>query len=168
MPDNAESGARAANREGFAARIPRDAIAGAGVLVFCVATYLVTLTFREAPAVIAQNVQPATFPRMVLVVMAVLAGIIILRSFRTQDKPQKPLKPMVWLSAIVMPGFVVAFYLLGILPAMILLCFFLPLLWGERRFAIIVPYSIVFPVAIYLLFATVLKVHFEPSPLAFW
>ena len=167
MPDNPETDGRAASRW-FAARIPHDAIAGAGVLAFCLVTYLVTLTFKEAPAVIAQNVQPATFPRMVLVVMAVLAGIIIFQSFRKPDKPQKRLKPMVWLSAIVMPGFAVVFYLLGILPAMILLCFFLPLLWGERRLQFIVPYSIVFPVAIYLLFATVLKVHFEPSPLAFW
>jgi len=167
MPDNPESEGRAANR-GVAARIPHDAIAGAGVLVFCLVVYLVTLTFKQAPAVIAQNVQPATFPRMVLVVMAVLAGIIIFRSFNIPDTPQKRLKPMVWLSATVMPGFVVVFYLLGILPAMMLLCFFLPLLWGERRFRFIVPYSILFPLAVYLLFVTVLKVHFEPSPLAFW
>ncbi len=168
MPDNAESGTRVANREGFATRIPRDAIVGAGVLAFCLATYLVTLTFKEAPAVIAQNVQPATFPRMVLVVMAVLAGIIMFQSFRTPGKQRKQLKPMVWLSALVMPGFVIAFYLLGILPAMILLCVFLPLLWGERRLRFILPYSIIFPTAVYLLFAVVLKVHFEPSPLAFW
>ena len=167
MPEQPLEGGRAAG-DAPAARIPRDAIAGTGVLLFCLAAYLVTLTFKEAPPALAQNVQPATFPRMVLVVMAVLAGIIIFQSFRKPDKPQKRLKPMVWLSAIVMPGFVVVFYLLGILPAMILLCFFLPLLWGERRFQFIVPYSIVFPVAIYLLFATVLKVHFEPSPLAFW
>ncbi|UCH75554.1 MAG: tripartite tricarboxylate transporter TctB family protein [Rhodospirillales bacterium] len=167
MPDSPQSGERAAKQR-FAARIPGDAIAGAAVLAFCFAAYLVTLTFREAPAAIAQNVQPATFPRMVLAVMAVLAGVIIFQSFRTADKKRKPLKPMVWFSALVMPGFVIAFYLLGILPAMTLLCLGLPVLWGERRFAIIVPYSIVFPVAIYLLFAVVLKVHFEPSPLAFW
>lgn len=167
MPDADETGRRAA-KPGLAARIPRDAIAGVAVLAFCLVTYLVTLTFRKAPAVIAQNVQPATFPRMVLVVMAVLAGIIIFQSFRAPDKSQNQLKPMVWLSAIVMPAFVIVFDLLGILPAMILLCVFLPVLWGERRFMLIVPYSIIFPVAIYMLFAIVLKVHFEPSPLAFW
>ena len=57
---------------------------------------------------------------------------------------------------------------LGILPAMILLCIFLPLLWGERRLKLIIPYSIIFATAIYVLFAWVLRVHFEPSPLAFW
>ncbi len=167
MPDHKDPDGRAAAR-GDAARIPRDALAGLAVLAFCVATYLVTLTFKKAPPAIAQNVQPATFPRMVLVVMAVLAGIIIVRAFRAPDKPLKPLKPMLWLSALVMPGFVIVFYLLGILPAMILLCLFLPVLWGERRFLFLVPYSIVFPVVVYLLFAVVLKVHFEPSPLAFW
>lgn len=167
MSDTSEPDKRAAAK-GFAARIPRDAIAGAAVLVFCLAAYLVTLGFKEAPAAIAQNVQPATFPRMVLLVMAILAVAIIALSFRRQDKPKKPFKPMLWPSVAIMPGFVLAFSFLGILPAMILLCFFLPLLWGERRLTLIIPYSIMIPTAIYLLFAVVLKVHFEPSPLVFW
>lgn len=167
MPDNPETDGRAADGTS-AARVPRDAIVGAAILTFCVAVYLVTLTFKEAPAVIAQNVQPATFPRMVLLVMAILTAAIIARSFRRQEPAKKPFKPMLWPSAAIMPGFVLAFSFLGILPAMILLCFFLPLLWGERRILLIIPYSIVFPTAIYLLFAVVLKVHFEPSPLVFW
>ena len=76
MPDNAESGARAANREGFAARIPRDAIAGAGVLVFCVATYLVTLTFREAPAVIATDAPAGVTPSPAAAVTAEPVGTL--------------------------------------------------------------------------------------------
>jgi putative tricarboxylic transport membrane protein len=168
MSDTPETDARAAEEGSTARRIPRDAIAGAAVLAFCMATYLVTLTFKEAPAVIAQNVQPATFPRMVLVVMAALALVIVFLSFRTSDKARKPLKSMIWPSAAIMPAFIVAFDQIGILPAMMLLCFFLPLLWGERRFRFIVPYCIVFPTVIYLLFAMVLRVHFEPSPLVFW
>lgn len=167
MSDHPETGGRAADKTS-AARIPRDAIVGAAILVFCLAVWLITLSFKEAPAVIAQNVQPATFPRMVLLVMAFLAAIVIALSFRKPDQPVKPLKPMLWPSAAIMPGFVLAFGFLGILPAMILLCFFLPLLWGERRMALIIPYSIAFPAAIYLLFVVVLKVHFEPSPLVFW
>lgn len=167
MSDNREDSERAAESDS-AARIPRDAIFGVGILAFCIATWLVTLTFKEAPAVIAQNVQPATFPRLVIVVIAVLAVIIISMSFRTPDKPMKPVPVMVFLSAAVMPGFVIAFYYLGILPAMILLCFALPLIWGERRLHFVVPYAIVFPGLVYLLFAVVLKVYFEPSPLVFW
>ncbi len=68
----------------------------------------------------------------------------------------------------VMIGFVIAFDILGILPAMMLLCFGLPILWGERRLHLVIPYAIIFPLAIYGLFAIVLRVHFEPSPLVFW
>lgn len=167
MADHPETDGRAAD-EASAARIPRDAIVGAAILAFCLTAWLVTLGFKEAPAVIAQNVQPATFPRMVLLVMAILTAVIIALSFRRPDKPLKPLKPMLWPSAVIMPGFVLAFDLLGFLPAMILLCVFLPLLWGERRLTLIIPYSIIFPVTIYLLFAVALKVRFEPSSLVFW
>ena len=54
------------------------------------------------------------------------------------------------------------------LPAMILLCLGLPVIWGERRWGLIVPFAILFPAAIYGLFAVVLGVHFDPGPLAFW
>jgi putative tricarboxylic transport membrane protein len=167
MSGNPLRGGRAAG-DVPAARIPRDAIAGAGVLLFCIAAYLVTLTFKEAPQALAQNVQPATFPRMVIAVMAVLAAVIIVMSFRLPDKQSKPVHLMVWPSAAVMIAFVIAFDILGILPAMMLLCFGLPILWGERRLYLIVPYAIIFPLAIYGLFAIVLRVHFEPSPLVFW
>ena len=154
--------------KGLAARIPRDALAGTGVLLFCLAAWLVTLTFKKAPPALAQNVQPATFPRLVLAVMAVLAVIIIVNAFRLPDKRPKPIPMMVWPSAAVMIGFVVAFDILGILPAMMILCFGLPILWGERRLGIIIPYAVLFPLSIYWLFAVVLSVHFEPSPLVFW
>lgn len=167
MSDNPERDGGAASN-GLAARIPRDAIAGIGVLLFCLATWLVTLTFKEAPPALAQNVQPASFPRLVLAVMAVLAVVIVVKSFRLPDKRGKPIPYMVWPSAGVMIGFVIIFDLLGILPAMMLLCFGLPLLWGERRLLFIIPYAILFPLAVYWLFAIALSVHFEPSPLVFW
>jgi len=167
MSENPETEERAAG-DMPAVRVPRDAIAGTGVLLFCLAAYLVTLTFKEAPQALAQNVQPATFPRLVLAVMTVLATVIIVMSFRLPDKQPKPIRLMVWPSAAVMVGFVIAFDILGILPAMMLLCFGLPILWGERRLYLIIPYAIIFPLAIYGLFAIVLRVHFEPSPLVFW
>lgn len=167
MTDGPETHGRAAEGDS-AARIPRDAIAGACVLLFCLAAYLVTLTFKQAPPALAQNVQPASFPRLVLSVMAVLAVIIVVRSFRLPERRPRPVAFMVWPSAAVMIGFVIAFEVLGILPAMMLLCLLLPMLWGEHRLYLLIPYAVGFPLAIYGLFAVALGVHFEPSPLAFW
>lgn len=167
MSENPEKGGRTADRRS-AVRLPRDALAGAGVLLFCLAAYLVTLGFKKAPPALAQNVQPATFPRLVLAVMAVFAVIIISDSFRRPDKTPKPIRAIVWPSAAVMVGFVIAFDVLGILPAMMLLCLGLPIMWGERRLLLVVPFAVAFPLAIYGLFAVALGVHFEPSPLVFW
>ncbi|MDX1542231.1 MAG: tripartite tricarboxylate transporter TctB family protein [Geminicoccaceae bacterium] len=149
-------------------RIAPDLMVGLAILVFCGVAYGVTLTFDRAPAALAQNVQPATFPRLVIIVIAVLTVIMMVSSRALPPTHRAPIKPMVFASAGVMVAFVLGFAWLGILPAMILLCLGLPLLWGERRLALVVPFAVVFPTLVYLLFAEVLEVYFEPSPLVFW
>jgi putative tricarboxylic transport membrane protein len=84
------------------------------------------------------------------------------------DRPRRPVPAMTWLSAGLMVGFVFAFQWLGIVPAMVLLCVGLPVLWGERRWHLVLPFGLAFPLAVYVLFAEVLDVHFEASPLVFW
>jgi putative tricarboxylic transport membrane protein len=46
---------------------------------------------------------------------------------------------------------------------MLLVCAALPLLWGERRWKILIPYIILFPTLVSLLFTKVLRVYFEPG-----
>lgn len=167
MPEDALERDAAAARPATA-RLPRDFVVGACVLAFCAAAYAVTLSFKEAPPALAQNVQPATFPRLVISVIAVLSGVLMALSFRLPVKALKPVPVMVPVSAAVMIGFVVAFGLVGFLPAMVLFCIGLPAIWGERRWILVVPFAILFPAAIYGLFAVVLGVHFDPGPLAFW
>lgn len=141
---------------------------GLAILAFCGVAYAITLTFDSAPAAVAQNVQPATFPRLVIIVIAVLTVAMMVASRALPEQRRGPVKPMVFASAGVMVAFVLAFSWLGILPAMVLLCLGLPLLWGERRMALVLPFAVLFPTLVYLLFAEVLDVYFEPSPLAFW
>jgi putative tricarboxylic transport membrane protein len=149
-------------------RLSSDLIVGGGILLFCAAAYGVTLTFARAPAVVAHIVQPATFPRLVIVVIAVLTVFMMVLARGRPDRPRRPVPAMSWLSAGLMVGFVLAFQWLGIVPAMVLLCVGLPVLWGERRWHLVLPFGLAFPLAVYVLFAEVLDVHFEPSPLVFW
>jgi putative tricarboxylic transport membrane protein len=160
--DGGEAGSRSPGR------LPSDLIVGGCILLFCAAAYGVTLTFAKAPAVVAQNVQPATFPRLVLGVIAVLTLIMMVLARGRPERPRRRVRAMTWLSAAVMVGFVLAFQWLGIVPAMVLLCLGLPVLWGERRSHLVLPFGLGFPLAVYLLFVEVLEVHFEPSPLVFW
>jgi putative tricarboxylic transport membrane protein len=149
-------------------RWPADLGVGICVLVFCAVAYAVTLTFGRAPAAVAQNVQPATFPRLVIGVIAVLSVVMMLGGRHHPATRKSTVPAMVPLSATVVIGFVLAFQWLGIVPAMVGLCLGLPLLWGERRWQLILPFGLGFPAAVYFLFVEVLEVHFEPSPLAFW
>lgn len=149
-------------------RFPPDLIVAAGVIAFCALAYTITLTFKEAPAAVAQNVQPATFPRLVIAVMAVLAAVVGLQAYRRPGRRPAAMPAMVPVSATVMIAFVATFQLLGIVPAMVLLCAGLPVLWGERRWRLILPFALLLPAAVMLLFGTVLGVYFEPSPLVPW
>ena len=151
-----------------ARRLPSDVIVGGCILLFCALAYAVTLTFERAPAVVAQNVQPATFPRLVLGVIAVLTVAMLVLARGRSERRRRRVPAMTWLSGAVMIGFVLAFQWLGIVPAMVLLCLALPVLWGERRWQLVLPFGLGFPLAVYLLFVEVLEVHFEPSPLVFW
>jgi putative tricarboxylic transport membrane protein len=155
------------DRERGFGRARPDLIVGAAILLFCLIAWLITLTFERAPPALAQNVQPASFPRLVVAVIAVLTLAMMALSRPVAERTRR-VPAMVWLSAGLMVGFVLAFQWLGIVPAMLLVCVGLPVLWGERRWYLVVPFGIGFPLAVYGLFAEVLDVYFEPSPLAFW
>ncbi len=150
-------------RAAAAARIPRDLVIAGALLAFCAVTYGITLGFDEAPAAVAQNVQPATFPRLVLAAIAVLAAVLAVTSFRL-DSPRKwPIKPMVPATAAMMVAFVVAFDTLGFIAAMGLFGLLMPVLWGERRWRLVIPYAVLFPAVVYVVFVLGLGVHFDPG-----
>lgn len=154
-------------RAASAARLPRDFLVGLGVLAFCAITYFITLDFKEAPAALAQNVQPATFPRLVISVLAVLAICLMAVSFRVDSKPARRIPLMVPMTGAMMIGFVLLFQAAGIIIAMAAFCLAMPLLWGERRWHVVVPFAVLFPAAVYTLFAIGLGVHFDAGPLGF-
>ena len=52
------------------------------------------------------------------------------------------------------------------MPSMVVVCLALPMLWGERRLKVLIPFAVVFPGLVAFLFASVLGVHFEPGAFA--
>lgn len=145
--------------------LPRDCVVAIAVLVFCAVAYAVTLGFAEAPAAVAQNVQPASFPRLVIGVIATLSAALAVMSFRVDSRRKRPVKPMVFVTAALMVAFVIAFDTLGFLPAIALFALAMPSLWGERRWVVLVPYAVLFPAAIYAVFVLGLGVHFDAGML---
>lgn len=161
-----ESPSNHEGRPAHAGRLPRDFVVGLFILGFCGLVYWASLSIKLAPVALAQNVQPATFPRMILAVIAALVALMMALSFRRDSRPAKPVKPMVALTAVMMVAFVIVFEVLGILAAMVLFCLLMPVLWGERRWLRLVVYATVFPAAVYVIFALGLEVYFAPGLLA--
>lgn len=155
------------DRAAPAARFPRDMVIGFCTVVLCAVAYWITLSFADAPAAVAQNVQPATFPRLVISVIAVLALALMVISFRKDSRPGKSVPAMVAMTGAMMLAFVVAFEAIGFILAMVLFCFFMPVIWGERRWHAVIPFAVLFPGAIYALFAFGLGVHFDAGILGF-
>ena len=69
------------------------------------------------------------------------------------------------MSAGLLVALVIALPYLGGLLTIVGACVLLPLLWGERRLALILPFAAVFPVVVVVIFTQVLKVHFVPGVL---
>jgi putative tricarboxylic transport membrane protein len=152
-------------RPAEAGRLPKDFIAGLGVLAFCTLAYWLSLDIKSAPAALAQNVQPATFPRGVIGVIAALTAVMMVLGLGKQERARRLPKAVMVVTGALMIGFVIAFDTLGPLVAMGLFCLAMPVIWGAKVSAALVAYAVIFPLAVYGLFGVVLEVFFPRGPL---
>ena len=144
------------------------------LLAVCGVLYYFTTTFEEVSPLFAQDVPPERFPRMLLWVIAALSlGLPLERHLRKEkgkllDKARsRPIQPAVLVTSVFLVFAVFAIQWIGTFLVLALVCAGLPLLWGERRVKILLPYVALFPAAIMLLFSKVLGVHFEPGVIGF-
>ncbi len=172
----------AAHEDAARGRGPRldrtDALISALVLAVCGTLYYLTTTFEEVSDLLAQSIGPGWFPRLVLAIIALLAlALPFERALtRRRDGPEAgrkagrtgPIRPMVYYTTALLLLVVLGTGWLGSAAAMVAVCVALPLLWGERRPAVIVPFAVLFPAAVALLFVAVLGVRFEPGTLGLW
>lgn len=160
MSETSDAARRGAG-EGRPPGVPSDVVVGLVVLALCAVAYWITLGFEQAPAALARNVQPRTFPQLVIGLIAALTGLMMWRALRTGERKQRgPVPPMVPLTIAAVGVFVALFSFLGVFLAMATICVGLPLLWGERRYLALAAYAVLFPAAIYGLFVRVLDVRF--------
>lgn len=137
------------------------------VLAICSFLYINTFWFDSVPSSLAQNVQPTTFPRLVLIVIMLIALFLPFEHRQKigrgidldEDRAERP-DPIVWITSAALVVFVLALPWLGAMPALVLIAVAMPIMWGERRWKILVPYAALFPLAVYLLFSQLLRVNF--------
>lgn len=162
--DRRTSNTQAAGERSGAGPPPRgwrwDYAVGAVIVLFSALVYAITTTFDTVPLVLSGGVPPERFPRLVLGVMVVLAGLMVYQAGRRPPKARKPIPPMVYLSAGVLVLFIVAISLIGTIAAMVVFCVALAYLWGERRTWVLGIFAVAFPAVVYVLFSQLLEVRF--------
>ncbi|MEM9781133.1 MAG: tripartite tricarboxylate transporter TctB family protein [Pseudomonadota bacterium] len=144
-------------------RLPRDLGVGIAILAFCAVAYVITLGFDEAPAALAQNVQPATFPRMVIGVITAMTLLMMALGLGQPSRRKALPALMVPVTGAMMLGFVLAFDTLGAFEAMVLFALVMPVLWGARNPVALIGFALLFPFAVYLVFVGALGLFFEPG-----
>ncbi len=143
-----------------------DLILAAIILALCGFLYFVSTRFEEASEQMSQNIPPEWFPQLLLVFIIGLTLIIPFehlfkgKQVLAQDRQAK-VKPISIASAALLCVIILLMPWLGTFVTMVCICVLLPLLWGERRLKILLPFAIIFPGAVTLLFTKVLRVYFE-------
>lgn len=142
------------------------------ILTGCGILYYFTTRFEQVPEMLAQVIPAEWFPRLLLGVIAVFSLLlpiehVFLKAGREglDEDRRARIEPISLLTALMLCLVVGAIHLLGTAAALILVSLALPLLWGERRWKLLLPYAILFPAIVALLFTRVLKVYFEPGVL---
>jgi|SRR5690625_2571725 len=144
-------------------RLNGNTVLGIGVAVLAAGAYLLTFTFDRVPSALAQGMQPAAYPRFLLLVALGLAGLLVVKGLLERDDNAPNFQPparLTVITALILVAAVIAMPNIGVIATMFAVCAAIPPLWGQRRWTIVAVYAVVFPMCIYGLFAGLLEVRF--------
>jgi putative tricarboxylic transport membrane protein len=132
--------------------------------------YYETTKFEEVSALFAQDVPPEFLPRLLIWTIVALSLLLPFEHLlkpggraHFADARSRPIASMAYKSAALLTLLVLSVKWASLYIALIAACVALPVLWGERRWMIIIPYALVFPTIVMLLFSRLLGVYFEPG-----
>ncbi|MGI9433502.1 MAG: tripartite tricarboxylate transporter TctB family protein [Geminicoccaceae bacterium] len=161
-------GAGNAEPQGLIDRI--DAVLALVLILGCAALYYVTTGFPKPPLFLGENVLPEEFPRLLLWIIVLLS--LTLPFEHLLEKQRHPLIRKSRRATIGFTSWATIALLLVILAfaetvgtilTILISALALPLLWGERRWVLLVVYAVGFTAIVTYIFAVVLRVYFEPG-----
>lgn len=147
-----------------------DTIIATLLVAMLVFLWLETEKFEEVSDLFAQNIPPQMFPQILLMIIGLMVCIIpfehlfLSKSGKDIDADRKKkIKPITYGSMAMLIAIISFSEFLGAHITIFLSCLILPLFWGERNLKLLIPYVVLFPIAIILLFNVALGLYFEPG-----
>ena len=122
-----------------------------------------TFSFDIVPPILNRGIQPATFPKALLVLIISLTLIVYYLSLRKPWKIKKKLPNTFFLTLLNFLLFVIISKTLDFFLAISVLSIFVSYNWGERRMHYLILVSIIFPILVFIFFETILGLRFPPG-----
>ena len=122
-----------------------------------------TFTFDIVPPILNRGIQPATFPKGLLLLIIGLTLIVFYLSIKKPWKIEKKLPKSFFLTLLSFILFVIVSKTLDFFLAISLLSIFVSYCWGERRIFYLILVSIIFPIIVFIFFETILGLRFPPG-----
>ena len=122
-----------------------------------------TFTFDIVPPILNRGIQPATFPKGLLLLIIGLTLIVFYLSIKKPWKIEKKLPKTFFLTLLSFILFIMVSKTLDFFLAISLLSIFVSYCWGERRVFYLILVSIIFPIIVFIFFETILGLRFPPG-----
>ena len=116
------------------------------IIIFVSTILLIsTFTFDIVPPILNRGIQPATFPKALLVIIISLTLVVFYLSIKKPWKIEKKLPRTFFLTLLNFILFVIVSKTLDFFLAIALLSVLVSYFWGERRILYLILVSIIFP-----------------------
>ena len=134
-------------------------------VIIIVSTILLisTFTFDTVPPILNRGIQPATFPKGLLVLIIALTSLTYYLSFNKPWKKEKELPKNFFLTLLSFIFFIIISKTLDFFLAISVLSVFVSYNWGEKRFFYLLLVGIIFPFIVFVFFEMILGLRFPPG-----
>ena len=130
------------------------------IILISIALLITTFTFDIVPPILNRGIQPATFPKALLILIISLSLIVYYLSIKVPWNIGKKLPNSFYVTLVSFIIFsvisVTLDFFLGISVLSVLVSFF----WGERRIFYLFLVAIIFPTIVFIFFETILGLRF--------
>ena len=133
------------------------------IILVSIILLISTFTFDIVPPILNRGIQPATFPKGLLVLIITLTSIIYYLSFKKPWKKEKKLPKNFFLTILSFILFIIISKSLDFFLAISVLSVFVSYNWGEKRIFYLLLVGIIFPLIVFIFFEMILGLRFPPG-----
>jgi len=133
------------------------------IIFFSLILLFKTFFFDTVPPILNRGIQPATFPKGLLIIIISLTLIVYFLSLKKPWKIEKILPGTFFKTLYSFILFIIIAETLDFFLAISTLSLLISYSWGEKRILYLLLVSIIFPAIVFIFFETILGLRFPPG-----